>query len=492
MLQIATTSLEPLTLDTFMQAVNFVLRNRTVYTSDLRNEFINGSQVGPAGIMDSEASQLRRLSSRTGGILETFVSISEDSTADFKEEASSGLPFGSSAKENATIRTVQFLHTTAKEFIQAEQRKLLLGRVDSVLALLDGHELLFLCCASIDLWALPISKHMFYHLKMAELHDVDCARNKARFFILRKISAHTPTPRAQRLKLILSQFKGDFCFLLMQHMDHEDFHSEYILLILAVAANAKKLVKHVFDSWDVMTRDPPIGMDKFCLMHVAAAGPDLVPIEHQDRNGMIQILVSSDHPVNREALIWTSTPIQDETIRRMTAFQVVLTRRIESAYNEDTRLAILKCLLDQGSDVDQPFTYHVSRYPTTPLAYCIQNESVAVVRLLLEYKAETSFSDGDGMRPIDYALIRQDKAILKALADHGCDRLTPNHTPSADAAMGSGVIQSVLMGSIGHPVVAVMCARDLRYSRGAVEAPRASVSTSSVSSCLSESLSDRD
>ena len=475
MLQIATSSLEPLRLDTFMQAVNFVLQNKAVYTadlnksaytSDLQYEFVQNSQIGPTGIMDSEASQLRRLSSRTGGILETFVTISEESSADDKAKVASGLPLGSSAKEDATIHTVQFLHATAKEFIQGEQRKLLLGNVDSVLASLDGHDLLLLCCASIDLWVLPISKHMFYYLKMAELHDTDCARNKARFFIWGTIDA-LPAG-ANNLKWLLSQFKGHFCSRLMQHpnvsVSRFGNSDDYKFLVLAVAANAKKLAKHVIDFSDVMTRDPSLNMDQFCLLHVAAAGPDLVPIELQDRTGMIQILVSSGYPIHHDATSRTDNlNINDGFSDRMTPFQAVLIRRIDSAYSEDTRLDILKCLLDQGSAVDKELDlFPGAPFTTTPLVYGVQNDSVAVVRLLLEYEADTSFSDSYGMQPIDYALIRQDKAIIKALADHGCVRPMPRYTPSVDTALNSGIRQSILMGSIGHPMAAIVSTRDSR------------------------------
>ena len=477
MLQISISSLEPLTLNAFMQAVDFVLQNRK--TQDIsRFMFFQDGQVGDSGIMDSQVSHLRRLSSRTGGILETVATISEESSADHKEKASPDLPmveealessFSSSSltKKYGIAHTVQFLHTTAKEFIEAQQHKLLLGSVDSVLASLGGYDFLFLCCASSESWKHAIFKHVFYYLKMAELHDIDDARNSARFSILEKICA--PSLGAHNVRWILLQYNGDFYRVLMKNLKGDNLSSIYLLLILAVAANAKKMVKHVLDIWTQTIRPPTAAMGNFCLLQVAATGPDLVPIEHQDRTGMIEILVSSGYPINQEA-----RPFIDREISvrdRWTPLQVALAGRTESAYSENTRLDIVKCLLDQGSYVDNSFKFpDPDGYYTTPLAYCVRNESAALVRLLLEYNADARERVGERVRysmcPMDYALIRQDKAIMQAFIDHGCGQLRPKAQPSVDATKELAVKQTMLMGSIGHPLVAVVSAQDLHDLHG--------------------------
>ena len=465
MLQISISSLEPLTLNVFMQAVNFILQNRRAQDIS-KFMFFQDGQVGDSGIMDSEASQLRRLSSRTGGILETFATISEESSADQKEKASLDLPLveqtpdsstssSSLTKEYDTIHTVQFLHTTAKEFIQAQQHKLLLGSADSVLTSLGGYDFLFLCCASSESWKRAIFKHMFYYLKMAELHDANDARNSSRFSILEKICALSP--RVDDFNWLLSKYKTTFCDLLVQELEHEKFSNIYTLLILAVAANAKKLVKHVLDIWTQTIRPPTLEMERICLLQVAAVGPDLVPIEHQDRTGMIGILVSSGYPIDQMAYLWIDHERGERG--RQTPFQVVLASEIESAYSEDARLDIVKCLLDQGSHVNNIFKFPDGYY-NTPLAYCVRNESAALVRLLLEYNANASRPVVYRLCPMDYALVRQDKAILKALIDHGCDKLRPKALPSVDAVKELAVKQTMLMGSIGHPLLAVVSAQD--------------------------------
>ena len=465
MLQISISSLEPLTLNNFMQAVNFVLQNRKAQDIS-KFMFFQDGQVGDSGIMDSEASQLRRLSSRTGGILETFATISEESSADHKEKALPDLPLveqapdsstssSSLTKEYDTIHTVQFLHTTAKEFIQAQQHKLLLGSADSVLTSLSGYDFLFLCCASSESWKRASFKHMFYYLKMAESHDVNDARNSARFSILEKIGA--PSPGVNEIEWLLLQYNSSFCRVLILNMKDDEFSSIYILLILAVAANAKKLVKHVLDIWTQTIQPPTRAMESFCLLQVAATGPDLVPIEHQDRTGMIEILVSSGYPIDQMAYPWIDHETRER--KKQTPFQVVLASEIESAYSEDARLDIVKCLLDQGSYVDNSFRYPGGYY-NTPLAHCVLNESAAFVRLLLEYNADASIRFVYGLCPMDYALIRQDKAISKALIDHGCDKLRPTALPSFAAVKKLAVKQTMLMGSIGHPLVAVVSAQE--------------------------------
>ena len=184
---------------------------------------------------------------------------------------------------------------------------------------------------------------------------------------------------------------------------------------------------------------------------------------------MIEILVSSGYPVDQMACPFALPFTHVEPIlgarrlnmrQRITPFQAVLNRNTESQYNEDTRLDILKCLLDQGSDVNEIFNSAQFGFASTsPISHCVNNESAAFVRLLLEYDADTSYRDSYGCCPMDYALIRQDKAVMQALVDHGCDRLTADRQPSADAAIESGVRQANLMGSIGHPMVAIVSAR---------------------------------
>lgn len=442
MLQLAINSLEPLTLNTLMHAVNFVLQDRSFCNSPTSYNTSEASEFSE--IMSSEARQLRRLSSRTGGILETIATFSEESSAGHKEQAPD------SSTSNATTHTVQFLHATAKEFIQAQRNQLLLGRVDSPLAGLGGYDFLFLCCASPEGWVRPIFNHMFYYLKMAELldgDDVSDDTSRARSNVWYQAAG------ANDVKWLLSQRDGFFCSYLLGDIKDGMFSKSYILLILAVAANAKKLVKYIFDPAQCSGRN--------CLLQVAAAGPDLVPTEHQDRTGMIEILVSSGYPIDQEAFLCTSESRGDS---KGTALQVVLAGRIESKYSEDTRLDIARCLLALGSNVNQAFRNHEpgsGRY-MLPLSYCVENESASLVRLLLEYKANTDYEDYRGFKPIDLALIRQDKAVLKALADHGCDRLMPDQPPSMDAAIITGVSQGMLMGSIGQPAVAVLSARRLR------------------------------
>ena len=452
MLQLAISSLEPLTLNTLMRAVNFVLQNRDLYDSPTSYDFSEDGQVSEN--MGSEASQLRRLSSRTGGILETIATFSEEASADHNEQApDSSISSRSWTEANASTHTVQFLHATAKEFIQAQRDQLLLGRVNPRLAGLGGYDFLFLCCASPEFWVRPIFNHMPYYLKMAELHDGDDVGDGtsiARFRILREITL--PHFGRSDVKWLLSQKDGFFCSFLLQDMEGARLSNDYVLIIMAVAANAKKLVKHV------LVRFSPQHRERICLLQVAAVAADLVPIEHQDRTGMIEILVSSGYPIDQEAILCTSDIRGDS---KGTALQVVLARQIDSKYSEDTRLDIVRCLLALGSNVNRSFHIPESgyAYPTSPLSYCVENESASLVRLLLDYKATTDPEDFRALKPIDLALIRQDKAVIKALADHGCDRQTPSLPPSMDEAIISGVRQSMLMGSIGHPAVAVLSAR---------------------------------
>lgn len=109
---------------------------------------------------------------------------------------------------------------------------------------------------------------------------------------------------------------------------------------------------------------------------------------------------------------------------------------------------------------------------TRPLAFCARNEGEDVVRLLLRRGADFSMPDQSGWLPIDYALMRQDRAILAAFSEHQCERVRADYKisdevddytqPEMLGCLGSLVMpSSTFFSSYGHPRLAVLMARSL-------------------------------
>ena len=477
MLHLAISSLEPLSLETFMAAVNFVIKNKTIYADP-------EADLAPAiDILEgSEVAYLRRLVSRSGGLLEIASSVVDEATSALNNDTIQDEPkhrdshdSGGSTldmenpkldlhRPKATTKIVQFLHATAKEYIQDQRDHILADRISKIFSRLNGYDLLLLCCAPWDHWVVLIKKHMFYYAKMTEMvlsgNDKDKIRGRSKIFL--QIAGQCPKSDLDKcdlrwlIRLHQQQHKGRLLSLLIDHT-YVNIHS-YLEVILAVLANAKSLVEYMLlGARDTDYRD----MTDLCLLQIAVAGPDLIPIEHSDRPTMIQILVLWGYPVDRISRLCTGkTTMKAEADEHetWTPLKVLLAGEIESDYDEDTKLAIIDCLLDQSANPNamgkkKGFNSWV------PLAHCIRYENVDPVRLLLQYGADPNFEDDYGMRPMHYALIRDDTAILLALDDHECDPLRPSHDD--DTSTELALRQSILMGSIGNPMVAAFCARGL-------------------------------
>lgn len=485
MLHIAMSSLEPLPLQVFLKSTDAAMMPQWKQTSTFSVTSFSEMNSEPSYIEASEASNLRRLASRSGGLLETVETTTDDPDIRALVEVTEGrLSTSHSANSSnpetverttITIRTVQFLHATAKEYVQQKRHSLLKDRVQFD-EHLNGYEILCRCCVFTGLWVSPIKKHMFSYIKMAELEAPETDQGDDRIRNMELVLSKTlefdmPSPEVQALgspqrlnsctlRWLASQQKGLFCRMLEELLKFDTSIRDpiYNSLILAVACNAKKLLQYLLslvNISDISGQNSKIR--PFCLLQLAAAGPNLVPIEQQDRVGMIEVLVNAGYPVNQKAKLCTG--LLDSVYKNWTPLGVVLASHMEWECSEGVRLDIIGCLLKLGADCNSNIRYR--NLKIRPLNLCVRKESVGLVRILLQHGADPKEADHDvlSMQPMHYALIRNDKAITQALIDHECEGLRPKILPEADTVGSLAAKQALLMGSVGHPMVAAFCAR---------------------------------
>lgn len=486
MLHLAMSSHEPLPLGTFMLAVEYLMKNKSFYAE---NQPINIPEFpSPQG---SNTTYLRRLISRSGGLLEVYTVSRSDREGTSDQALQQTLPEVLEGFEadlpllpRATTQAVQFLHATAKEYVQEHQRSFLMYRIEKALTGLNGYDLLFLCCAPCDPWVAPIKRHMFYYANKAEVRcnsliEADnefggaCTRGRGTILLqMVKDAATRYEEDACGLCWLLRQQEGFLCSILGD-LIAADRSRTYNALALAVLASASHVVEYLLSEKSRIIKNN-FRRSNMCLLQIAVAGPDLVPIENQNRSEVIKILVLSGYPVDRCFGLCTKgvegekplTTIEPEERCEWTPLKVLLTGNIESEYDADTRLAITDSLLNEGAD---PNFAVESIDPTIglwlPLVYCVQHENAHFVRLLLQHGGDASRRDPQGLKPIHYALIRQDKAIWEALTEQdGCarlrpPRLRPEKQPEDVPAAELAATHTMLMGSIGHPMISAFCAR---------------------------------
>ena len=152
----------------------------------------------------------------------------------------------------------------------------------------------------------------------------------------------------------------------------------------------------------------------------------------------------------------------------LTPLSYVLTYRRSLKHSEKIYISIAETLLDAGANVNE--------YKDAPdglglplLSYCAQYESAAMVRLLLKHGASTEKRSFEGWLPIDYATIRQNKAILEVFEEFQSSKMIPYWDTSTDPT--EDVFQSLLQPSstalvaFGHAPLALLIGRKSNFRR---------------------------
>ena len=163
------------------------------------------------------------------------------------------------------------------------------------------------------------------------------------------------------------------------------------------------------------------------LLHLAVAGPDLVPSELVDHSAMIKALVRSGCQINKLKDITEFFNRNHPNIFQGLNLMMFQTDHTPLAYllglrglnsrSEETRLQIARTLLKLGADVNTYIFTANSLKLTSLVGYCVRLETVAFVRLFLQHSPLNSpyFHDEVGKA----GLLRGDKEIIQALTDYG-------------------------------------------------------------------------
>ncbi|KAI4195526.1 MAG: hypothetical protein LQ350_007159 [Teloschistes chrysophthalmus] len=324
--QMVLCSVEPLTLETLFHASR--------YSSRL---YLHDDKSDETPDMYPEQS-LRWLMSRGGGILDVFTGTSTST------------PF------------VQFLHPTAKEYLESPKARDLMERVAAPVAAKSGPYFLALCAQSCAYWTAVIKENMLYYIKLVE---TDRQLDKD---IILPLSFKEPEPSdvygsnwwlRQQSDTFFQRYKTGCT---NYHLSHSSFGDVYQRLVNMVAANLIWLVK---GSLPLNTLDI-IGNAKrmdIYLLQAAIGTRSLVPAHLEDRAAMVQTLLSLGYPADVEThplnAVHGGYKPQEETY---TPLEFLLTTTDANIPNEDTRLSIAKLLLDAGASYQPKLKHHYAKH----------------------------------------------------------------------------------------------------------------------------------
>ena len=416
MLQMAYCSISPLSLQAFMECTSYNL------------EYSIGLPFGPVseGVTEGTSldTQLRRLASRTGGLLEAISNpagpTSEERCLDWQQRG----------------YHVQFIHQTVREYVGKYRHNLGLAQVSNHVQRRNGYYFLLSPTAGADgdkQWLQPLKSHLFIHAKRLEAsidpsdHSNYCAVLRHAAYrlqepIINSCFATAPLPWLEYIKKF---------HLHLRYRHDRLFSAVAVFNVLAIAAN---LVLYINSEQTLLfpnyLKNFPIAKEKVilrALLHVAVAGPDLLEPENVDHCAMVESLVKLGWPVDMLVSPLSADleieDQQDSSVYRyynaMSPLAYLLICKDGSRRSEDRRLQIAKTLLKLGANVDERICLrvYVESVRISLLEYCVRYGTAPFVRLLLQHGASQLSATEYTFR--DLAFLRGDRDIIQALNDHG-------------------------------------------------------------------------
>ena len=401
MLHTALCSFESLPLKVFMAI------------SDINVAYCDDPRIFSVDMEQPTSSHKSRLASRSGGLLEVV-------RGDQSIPESDGL-------------FVQFIHQTVKEYVQSASKTLGLSPIFPKILQENGYNfILRTCSSSYDEWVSCIKEDVFKYARCAvkkckedyRAHDSECSRLLS--VIVRDVM-NSMNSMNSRLDLIdlrwfLAKQVGTFFTGLLKEDAHfsqlyakgKDIHCERQLARLAVAMNFPEYFVHYPGIIQVV-------MISRGLLHVAVAAPHLgTGIRDADHEYMIRVLVGIGCDID-EHVGWMLKHINtNQVIDESKGVSPLVQALIDKDGSEEVRLRIAKTLLDLGASADTDIRVADSDrniIVISPLEYCVSYESVAFVRLLLQYSTKYEFSEEAEL--LRLARIRQDADLIQTLLDFG-------------------------------------------------------------------------
>lgn len=370
MLQIALCSFSPLPLKAFLQCTFYSKRNEELEDCGTKEEM------------------LRRLTSRSGGLLEAVVVYDR-----YEPRGNSIFTAASERSDNSSlsgtaefIMIVQFIHQTVKEFVRDYGDDLQLQSKASSKG--SGHLQLLRYGARPNhnwengIWD-KIQDDIFEHAKYIEDELPQEASMMVltldRFDVSYHISYTERDPELRRRKTTL---------------DPDDLPGmlggKLALVRLAIAANLATYVRQTIGSYSGIPKDWA-AIKLSGLLHIAVCGPKTVTGK-KDRLAMIRLLLELGIPAD-STITDRTILLRPQSSRRpassdlaWTPLALILSR--EFILEPDMRIPMAEELLKHGADPD-PFIWGSDG--TTPITYglqaCIRFDSAEMTRLLLRYGA---------------------------------------------------------------------------------------------------------
>ena len=409
MLQITLCTLVPLPLASFMGSVDFN------YGMLLQSSRPQQHRLGELNLKDSISSPPRRLASRCGGLLE-IVSIPP--------------PEGAEAEEPE--RVVQFIHQTVKEYVNDLQHDLGLREVLPNALKEDGHVFLLRACAeSKESWVCCIKNDLFEYAKHVDdmVMDSESGSVPNGYPNVYSLLRHVFDSEGEfDVEWWLRERQGSFFKASSEDIKKGNGDSRGTMLRLAVAANLLNFIA-VYNPVSGFTDQSPEKIGLLSLLHIAAAGPDIITSSRKvDVCQMIRLLLSKGCAVN-DLSSWYRIHMPYAAGGPILAFEIdfddpvfpleagLLVEQASSNRDEETQLSIARTLLQGGAPTDTNILLSPSGSTlgsdVPMLEFCVRYKSAAFVRLLIEHGAKLSH------RLLDFAYFRQDREVIRALLDNG-------------------------------------------------------------------------
>jgi len=491
MLQLVLSSFEPLPLESLVKATEYCLnicvhgQDRSSTSTDIEHGLL--------------VPKLRWLTSRGGGVLEASPTFPVKVDAD------------------ASDHYVQFLHQTAKEYVQSNPSNRLMKHVKPPVAEKTGFYFLTLSSQSSSGWVAPIKVHMLHYAKLAEKQgQIDARIDFIDSWKSRDEDSSGPCNFAWWLECQKDTFPKHFLELIDNALatSGQFRNTEYHHLAIIVAANLLSLIDSRISSlFREYTRE---SSTEICLLQIAIGGPDIVPVNLQDRAEMVRKIISFGYPPDQPVKPWYSVNSSEHressgtskdprssddklvsedcargsicSVRSlmngrdiidyfspMTPLCFLISGCGNTKFSEDTCFAIAKILLENGANPIQYISLLNVKVRdegnfTSLLSFCAQYKSAEFVRLLFKYGARDNDLDESGCQAYDYAILRRDKAVLAAFEEYkeNVDRRLRGLKGKEVAGNGVAVtlvLCNTILASVGHPGIATVTSRTWQRRR---------------------------
>lgn len=328
---------------------------------------------------------------------------------------------------------MQFIHQTVKEYVRKYQRNLDLPNLPNQLQRRSGYY--FLISPNVAYhpdytynnylqaptpWALPLRKDLFTYAKLLE-SSIDPLDIPSYMTYMNILQVTARNIRTTDISLWLSGYPNMFLVTLLQQNLVTDLNEwETVFAALAIVNNLVLYVKKTMQISFSLKKWTKAALNETAipLLHLAAAGPDIVHTRPVDHCAMIEALVNRGWPINHESHFKYGSSILS-TAPQMTPLGCLLVQRDLNSRSEETRLHIAETLLKLGANVNCRVFLGLpsDRYVQPLLEYCVRYETAPFVRLFLQHGAQQHTSSNIGLRYS--ALLRGDREIIEALNDHG-------------------------------------------------------------------------